>query len=411
MIAVGRFPRWYDPEDDRTCRIAWSRLAEPGDVVAWALVAALGAGEALRTVVEDDGSARSGAVGRRTGRRGDPFAEGLARWRVRLPATDPRHDLLALQRVSGRVVVPGDDEWPSGLDDLGEKRPFCLWVRGSLSLGVVCERSVAIVGARASTPYGEHVAADLAAGCAEEGVAVVSGAAYGIDAAAHRGALSVGGATVAVLACGVDRAYPRGNEGLIERIGLDGCVVAEVPPSSAPTRWRFLERNRLIAALTGGTVVVEAAWRSGAISTATRAIDLGRPVGAVPGPVTGAMSAGCHRLLRSGSVCVTDAAELVQLVSPIGTVAETVPEVPEADHDGLDDLDLRVLDALAVRKLVPLDRLARTAGLAQADVAAALGRLEMQGLAERRDGGWRRAPRDRRASGEALGTRTPRPRP
>jgi DNA processing protein len=358
-------PAWFHPGDERTARAVWSRLAEPGDEQAWAQVAREGAAAALHAVIR--GRSDIGPV--------------PGRWRVRLPQTDPRRDLLALDRVQGRLVIPGDPEWPSGLDALGEKRPFCLWVRGRLSLARVCERSIAIVGARAATHYGERQAGEIAAGAGDHGLTVVSGAAYGVDA---------GTPTVAVLACGVDRAYPRGNERLIEWIGDEGCLVTEVPPGSSPTRWRFLERNRMIAAMTRGTVVVEAAWRSGALGTAHRALDLGRPVGAVPGPVSSAMSAGCHRLLRQGATCITDAGEAVELVSAIGEHPTAEPVPPRADHDGLSPVDLRVLDALPLVRAAELSSVALAAGLEQHDVEAAAGRLELLRLAERSGRGWRR---------------------
>jgi len=377
MSVDGVAPAWFDPQDERTARAAWSRLAEPGDEEAWSLVAQEGAVPALEAVIH----------GRRAGR---PVA---GRWRVRLPQTDPRRDLVALQRVRGRLLIPSDPEWPLGLDGLGEKRPFCLWVRGGLSLAQACERSIAVVGARAATYYGERQAGEIAAGVADHGLTVVSGAAYGVDAAAHRAALAAGLPTVAVLACGIDRAYPRGNERLIEWIADEGCLVSEVPPGSSPTRWRFLERNRMIAAMTRGTVVVEAAWRSGALGTAYRAMDLGRPVGAVPGPVTAAMSAGCHRLLRQGATCVTDAGEAVELVSAIGEHHPAEPVAARADHDGLSAVDLRVLDALPLVRAAALPSVAVTAGLEPSDVEAAVGRLEVQGLAERSGRGWRRSRR------------------
>jgi DNA processing protein len=243
-------------------------------------------------------------------------------------------------------------------------------------------------------------------------VIVVSGAAYGIDACAHRGALSAGGATVAVLACGVDRPYPRGNEELIERIAAEGAVVSEVPPGSSPTRWRFVTRNRLIAALSGVTVVVEAGWRSGASITAREAGDLGREVAAVPGPVTSATSAGCHRLLREGAVCVTDVGEVLELLGPIRADSVdtdgTRPPVAAAVHDGLDPLDLRVLDALPLRAAVDVARLGPTAGVDRGTLSAALARLELRGLALRVGSAWRRAPEKR--SKPLLGDRPPRPR-
>jgi len=358
----------FDPEDPVLARVAWSRICEPGDADAYQLVAAAGPVAALRAAL--NGTA------------------GCRRWRVRLPDADPVRDLATLGRFGGRLLVPGAPEWPAALDDLGAWAPFCLWVRGPLQAAAACRRSVAVVGSRAATGYGEHLAALIGAGCAERGFTVVSGAAYGIDGAAHRGSLSGGGPTLAVLACGVDRSYPRGHERLIERIAADGLVLSEVPPGSAPTRWRFVERNRLIAAMSRATVVVEATWRSGALVTAHRAGELGRPVGAVPGLVTAPTSAGCHRLLREGvATCVTDAAEVVELAAPIGEFLD--PAAPDGEFRLPPD-DRRVLDSLPVRRAAALASLSRVAGLEQATVASALGRLELQGLAVREPAGWRR---------------------
>ncbi|PRY18596.1 DNA-processing protein DprA [Kineococcus rhizosphaerae] len=364
--------------DDRLARAAWSRLAEPGDTAATRLVAEVGAPLALEAVV--------------TGR-------GPERWRTRLADLDPASDVAAVRAAGGRVLVPGDDEWPTGLGDLDVDAggdgplgaPFCLWVRGPVHVADVCARSAALVGSRAATGYGRHVAAELAAGVADRGFAVVSGGAFGIDAAAHRAALAVEGVSVAVLACGVDRSYPAGNAALLAELARTGALVSEVPPGTTPTRWRFLERNRLIAALTRGTVVVEAAWRSGALSTADRAERLLRPVGAVPGPVTSAASAGCHRLLRErGAVCVTSAEEVVELVGELDGRALPVPVVQTRPFDGLDRDELRVAECLPRRGACGLDRLARDAGLAAGTVQAVLGRLELSGHAVRHDGGWRR---------------------
>ncbi|SDQ76176.1 DNA-processing protein DprA [Quadrisphaera sp. DSM 44207] len=404
-------PRWAD--DERLARAAWSRLVESGDAVGAAALAALGPLAAVDVVLAGSAPPEVCEV-----LRVQPgvLHEAVERWRVRLPGVAPERDVAVLERLGGRLVVPGDVEWPAGLDDLGVRAPACLWVRGPMGptgltssagaadaaaadgvgLAALAARSVALVGARACTAYGQRVATDLACGAAERGVTVVSGGAYGIDAAAHRGALVVDGPTVAVLACGVDRAYPQGNDQLLARIAAEGALVSEVPPGSAPTRWRFLERNRLIAALAGATVVVEAAWRSGALSTARYAGGLLRPLGAVPGPVTSPASAGCHRLLREeGAVCVSDVGELLELVEPIGTALPQPPAgVPAADHDGLPPQDLRVLDALPVRSARPLAALAQAAGLPETAVLASLGRLSLRGLAERRPGeAWRRAPR------------------
>lgn len=359
-------------DDERIARAAWSRVAEPGDIEARELVAAKGAVEALAMI-------RAG--------RGEP------RWQARLPDLDAVGDLSTLQRLGGRLLIPGDREWPAGLSGLGTEGPFCLWVRGPLSLMSATSRAAAIVGSRASTPYGDRVATELADGCANLGITVVSGAAFGIDGAAHRGALAAGGPTIAVLACGVERPYPVAHKDLIDRIIQEGAVVSEVPPGSAPTRWRFLERNRLIAALARATVVVEAGHRSGAAGTAARADKLSLPVAAVPGPVTSPMSYGCHRLLRQGAICVTSAAELAELCGPIGEyIAEELP-IPTRVQDGLDQRDLRVFDALELRKKSGLQTLSKNAGLDPETVLASLGRLELRGLAMRQGGGWRRDPR------------------
>jgi DNA processing protein len=380
-----RVPAWLDVEDERTARAAWSRLTEPGDRTAARVVAMLGPGRALLALVQSprDVAAAAGAG------RGD--ASPAARWRVRLADLDPRRDLWTVSRFGGRLVIPADAEWPSRLDHLGDRSPFALWVRGPIDLAAACERSAALVGSRACSGYGEHVAAELATGCADRRVTVVSGAAYGIDGCAHRAVLAVDGTTVAVLACGVDRPYPRGHADLLERIALTGAVVSEIPPGSSPTRWRFVQRNRLIAAMTTATVVVEAGWRSGALITAHEAVELGRPVAAVPGPVTSVMSAGCHRLLREGASCVTDAPEVVELVGAIGEQLALLPPVQPAVHDGLDPVDLRVLDALPLRRPAGSQSVARTAGLDHPTVCAALGRLELAGLATAGSGSWRRA--------------------
>ena len=198
--------------------------------------------------------------------------------------------------------------------------------------------------------------------------------------------------TIAVMAGGVDRFYPSGNEDLLRAVADHGAVLAEVPPGSAPTRYRFLQRNRLIAALASVTVVVEARWRSGALNTAHHAESLGRAVGAVPGSIHSANSAGCHRLLREGgAVCVTDAGEIAELASPSG---EGVPpdKAGRAEaHDGLTLEDLILLDALPLRTTSSVEKLATVAGLSPDSVRAGLGRLGLLGLAESHHGGWKRS--------------------
>ena len=274
--------------------------------------------------------------------------------------------------------------------------------------------SAAVVGSRAATSYGERVAFDLADGLTADGVCVVSGGAYGIDAAAHRGAVARGGRTVVVLAGGVDRAYPAGNARLLDAVvGAGGALVSEVPPGSLPTKSRFLQRNRLIAAAGRATVVVEAAWRSGAMSTAHHAARLLRPVGAVPGPVTSMASAGCHRLLREGvAVCVTDAAEVRELAGVIGSgllavadAARSADDRAARPQDALDPVSRRVLDALSRRVPTELDRVASLAGVTVAEARGAVGLLELDGWAVRRGAGWVAATIRRTMTAAALSRR------
>lgn len=316
----------FTREAERRARLTWSLLAEPSDSVALLARERLGPRAALELAREAtptellaalDGQVPAEAADPGAGTPDARASRALQRWRGRLAAVDVEAVLEDADRRRIRVLIPGDEEWPSTLDDLQETAPHCLWVQGPARLDRLAgERAAALVGSRASTPYGEDVASSLGAAFAGAGGTVVSGGAYGIDAAAHRGALAAqDGATLAVLAGGLDRLYPRGNTQLLERIREQHLLLSEAPMGTAPTRWRFLARNRLIAALSRAVVVVEAAWRSGALSTARLADQLSRPVGAVPGPVTSAASAGCHRLIRErGAVLVTEPAELLDLL-------------------------------------------------------------------------------------------------
>ncbi|SDO63736.1 DNA-processing protein DprA [Geodermatophilus sp. DSM 45219] len=378
---------------------AWlSRAAEPGSVAFWRFVADTGPVEAVRRL--------------RSGRASDAV-RALAGVRAEQDAS--LEDLLRAERCGARLLVPEDDEWPASLlhcltvatseepDDprhqskraIAPVPPLGLWVRGPARLDEVADRSVAVVGARASTAYGEHVAAELGHQLGERGWTVVSGGAFGIDAAAHRGALAADAPTVAVLACGVDRVYPAAHGALFHRIAEAGLLVSEWPPGAAPLKHRFLVRNRIIAALTRGTVVVEAAARSGAQATARRAQKLGRQVMVVPGPVTSAMSVGCHELLRDaelGVVLVADATHVVEAVGRLGEDLADPPERPTIPRDGLSDVAVRVLDACPVRTGVSPERLARVAGCHVLDVLRVLPVLELADLVERTEAGWRLAP-------------------
>lgn len=356
------------PQGERAARVAWARLVEPQDKRALELIERLGAEGALHAVQPGD----------RLGQRVAPRLESL----------DVERDFEIAGSLGARIVVPGDDEWPTGFASLVAP-PLCLWVRGPLELGRACERSVSVVGARAATQYGLRQAADISAGLVDRRFTVVSGAAYGIDGAAHRGALSAEGGTVAFTAGGIDRPYPRGHDDLFARLWHEGVVATEVPPGSAPTAVRFIARNRLIATVSQGTVVVEAGLRSGSLNTARTASGCHRSVAAMPGSVESPVSAGCHQLIRDGvATLVTDAAEVAELV---GAYGELAPVKRGAVRDG-DDCDAghrAVHAALPVRKAVTVADLARRCGQSPHDVVSALGVLELSGLARRIPGeGW-----------------------
>lgn len=362
------------PDDDPAqtlARVAWGVVAEPGDGVAGALIAELGAHEALRLALSDE----------EFGLAEHAIQEGRRRWVPRARSKAIRDALRGAKEAGALLVFPGDPHWPGQLDDLGDHAPALLWVRGEPSLLSAASR-VSIVGARAATAYGDSVAGELAGDLATTGSVVVSGGAYGIDGTAHRAALGVGGDTVAFLAGGVDRAYPAGHQQLFERIRAAGAVVSELPCGAAPTKWRFLARNRLIAALGDATVVVEAGWRSGSLNTAGHASSLGRPLGAVPGPVTSAASVGCHRLMREyDAQCVTNAAEVRELMG--FEPASTADARSRADPD-----QIRLLDAMSTRTARPPVELARIAGLSEDRTRSLLGTLSLEGLVVRNGGGW-----------------------
>jgi DNA processing protein len=314
----------------------------------------------------------------------------MERWRVRLPDLPRPEQLLAFRESGIRLICPGDPEWPGQLADLGDDEPYALWLRGSADLRFSCLRSLAIVGARAATAYGSYISAEFAASVAARGWAVVSGGAFGVDAAAHRGALSADGVTVAVLACGVDVPYPSAHADLLDAIAAQGVLVSEWPPGRHVSRLRFLVRNRVIAALATGTLVVEASQRSGAINTARHARDLHRRLMAVPGPVTSDLSAGCHHILREWQgVLVTSAAEVTENLSPVGAAVPVQAGVTLLPRDELGHDQATVLDAMPRRGGSGTVRVAQRAGLDPATVVRCLGELSAAGFIERCDDGWR----------------------
>lgn len=388
--------------DDTLARVVWSVLAEPGDAVAGELVAALGPDESLALVRR---AAAGGASELLEQVAADAsFADGpdrvraalesaFDRWRPRLGGADDRAvaAMASATAVGACLLVPGTPEWPSGLEDLGPHAPFVLWSRSELDdpVGAAgCRGALAIVGCRANTVAGAEATAEIASVAADDGVEIVSGGAYGIDAVAHRVAVAAGTPTTAVLAGGVDQFYPAGNHDLLRNVLGRGRVLSESPPGTRPTRWRFLHRNRLIAALSGATVVVEAAARSGALNTAHHALHLGRPVFAVPGPFASAASVGCHRLIADGTAQI-----VVQPRDPVAAVSAVVvhdaPPVAEVLVLGTrsDPHVTRALDALDRRSL-PVEEIARRSGLSVDDTADALALAQLEGLVVALAEGW-----------------------
>lgn len=300
-------------DTDLESRAVWSTITEPADAVAVAFTASHGHAGAL-AALENPNSAVEVLLGCGAAADHVEAAAAVQRWLPRLHSSAADHALAAAAREGIQLLAPSQIP---GLMDLGTRAPHLIWLRGAPDAltGVVRSR-VALIGARASSSYGETVTRELSEHLVGGGLAIVSGAAYGIDGAAHRAALEVGGSTIAWLGGGVDRPYPAGHRDLIDRIvARGGAIASEVPPGASPTRWRFLGRNRLIAASTAATVVIEAGHGSSALSTANSAVMLDRGLGAVPGPITSPTSAGCHRLIREyGASLVTDASDILALV-------------------------------------------------------------------------------------------------
>ncbi len=361
---------------DRRARMLLTCAMEGGDPAVTELVQNIGAETAWAKIIE--------------GVLGEPAAQRAA--------AVPTDAVERLAKASAmRFVVPGDDEWPSGLDDLRHAEsiqrrggePLGLWLRGPAHLAHLMERSVAIVGSRAATAYGNGIAADLAADLVERGVTVLSGGAFGIDVAAHRGALAAGGPTVCVLANGVDVAYPPGHAALFETLTKDQLLVSELPPGAHPTRVRFLARNRLIAAMSRGTIVVEAALRSGARNTASWALGCGRPLMAVPGSVYSRASTATHLMIRNGqAVLVTSAADVLELISDMGQAMLPLAQGGARATDALSETQLAVFEAIPARRRAPAGEIALAADVSVPSCLAALTALESAGLVEGDDRGW-----------------------
>jgi DNA processing protein len=379
-----------EPDAIRRARIVLGHLVEPGHRDLGELVLDVGPVEALERL--------------RTGQVTDRLRDSAS---ARLATVDPQvlaeKAILRGDRLGVRIITPEDDEWPHQLGDLvflsrdmadpiqrDTFPPQCLWLRGPWPLAPSCEQSVAIVGARASTTYGEYVASDFAHSLSSRDWTVISGGAFGVDAAAHRGALAAGGCTIAVLACGIDRPYPLSHTNLFEQIAERGLLLSEWPPGSDPHRRRFLVRNRVIAALTRGTVMVEANLRSGARFTLGRARDLRRVAMAVPGPVTSAMSVGSHEEIRQpGCILVANVAHILDAVGRIGTDLAPVLRAVTDPRDRLTPLQRQVLDGVRPRKVLTAEQVAAAVGVSVRDARRAMPALEAGRFVTAQDGGYR----------------------
>ncbi len=391
-------------DDEVLARIAWSVVAEPGDAVAAELVTRIGAERSIRAASDalDTGPVDLVSMLLEAGAAADGAEEALLaavslaldRWRQRLLRLDLAPVVRAGAALGCAVLLPEDDAWPAGVDDLGPHAPLVLWCRSGVPDASAAPfdagPSVAVVGARANTVLGAEAAAEITSVAADAGCTVVSGGAYGIDAVAHRVALAADGRTVAVLAGGVDQLYPAANTELLLTIAARGALLAESPPGTRPSRWRFLNRNRLIAALGTTTVVVEAGARSGALNTANHAAQLGRTVFAVPGPYSSASSTGCHRLIADGRAEI-----VVHPRDPVDAAVRAWTGVEEPAGPALalvsarEDPDvLRVVDALSRRRPSSVDEVARRSGMSLADTTDALALAELQGAVHRTPHGW-----------------------
>ncbi|MGN8050802.1 DNA-processing protein DprA [Curtobacterium sp. 22159] len=387
---------------EASARVTWSILAEPGDSVAGELIDRFGAIESL-VLVRRAVRAGPGEIAERIG-DAPSFADGpervrselvkaLARWGPRVAGADPVAAVHAGAAVGARLVLPGEPGWPTGLDGLGPHAPFVLWSRSEQEdpVGTAgCVGAMAVVGCRANTVAGAEATAEITSTAVDSGIEIVSGGAYGIDAVAHRVAVAAGTPTTAVLAGGIDQFYPAGNHELLRNVLGRGRVLSESPPGTRPTRWRFLARNRLIAALSDATVVVEAAARSGALNTAHHALQLGRPVFAVPGAFSSAASVGCHRLIAEGNAQIVVAPrDPVAAVLPGAAAASAGARHAEATvlTTGSDPHVQRTLDALERRPL-PVEEVARRSGLSVDDAADALALAQLEGLVANLADGW-----------------------
>ena len=378
--------------------ISWSVASEPGDEFAGYLRAALGAAQSMalirnrdeRKIVEQLAASNQSELGEsRFGDIQKVVSQSFERYCPRITSAALAAAWNTIQANRGWVVVPNDEDWPLALEDLGWAAPPLLWGLGDRAQLHKLARSVSVVGSRGATGYGEWVTIDLVSDLVSRGFAIVSGGAYGIDGIAHRAALQAQGITFAVMAGGVNQFYPAGNQALLSKVRDQGAVIAELPPGAMPTKWRFLQRNRLVAALSQATLVVEAGRRSGSISTANHAFALSRPVGAVPGPITSSASIGTNRLIADGfASLVTSGSDVAQLAGD----SNELLMVNTSEEPG--SSEVRALDALGSKPL-DADTIATQAGLTSAEAAIALSNLLLLGRVREANGLWSRVQPNR----------------
>ena len=356
-----------------------SLVTEPGDRMAGALAKALGRQALLQLLIDGFDPHRVleeiykvSAFDYLADIFGDvpgTISDSRQRWLPRFSKQAVLNILQRSKQLDLSLLLAGDDFWPSGLDDLGEGAPALIFAQGNLKVFGRLANGVSVVGSRACTEYGAKVTAKLVSELAFHKRPTVSGGALGIDSHVHGQSLRNSLPTVAVMAGGLDRKYPSSNSNLFQVIARNGVLIAELCPGVAPSRWRFLQRNRLIAALTPTTVVIEAGIRSGSIRTANNAIELNRELFAVPGPLTSAASAGTNSLIAEGK-----ARALVDTKLITAEVSE-----PARFLDG-SSLLVRAQDALRELRQATGEQIAKTAGLTNFELSLALDELKARNL-------------------------------
>jgi DNA processing protein len=370
-------------EDKLRAAATWSLLCEPGDSVAGMLRRILGVEESLFEIRRAKSAKDILPLLTEDFFRAPQFIstleDSLECWQRRLVTVNVDRAIETHKSLDGFLLSSDSPLWPRGLVDLGDSAPSVLWVLGNQNV-FETSSTISVVGSRVASSYGLDVTRDLVSTAVRNGFVTISGGALGIDACAHKSALLAGGKTVAVMAGGLDRLYPPRNLDLFEEIKVTGAVISEMPPGTAPARWRFLQRNRLIAAVGQATVVVEAGFKSGSINTAGHANELDRPVGAVPGPINSTRSAGCHRLIkerRAELICTP--ADLEELLGVRNQSLTT--------NTGLSGSQTRVLDSFGYFEQ-GIERVAAISGMTLSEAGFALESLARLGLVIPTSSGW-----------------------